>query len=873
MMKKFAQILLVALAFGLMAPGAKALGSDDARLRGLSEAPVCFEENRGQADGAARFIARSHDCVALISPAEATLIFQAENAAPRTVRLSLVGANPAAKISGLDPLPGSANYILGNDAAQWHAGVPLFARVGLDEIYPGIRLIYYPGATAQLEYDFLVQPGADPGKISFCITGADKLRVDRDGNLVLKIGRDEIRQHKPVIYQTARGERTEIRGDWRVAGKTTAAFSLGDYDHSLPLVIDPVLSFSTYIGGRFGDRGWDVTTDPAGNVYVCGDTFSPDLRTNFPAVPCLNYGNGATGQTNSGSNGTREFGDAFVAKFAPTSSNTLSLTYLTYLGGKGQDAALGVAADSAGNAYVTGFTDSTNFPIVPTNAAFTKISGHNNNASALYRVDAFIAKIGPAGSNLIYSTYLGGEDRDSGNAIAVDQYGYAYVGGFTVSTNFPIVTNGTQVVRNKFGGVVDGFVAKIGLAGTNVVYSTYLGGTNQDSVTSIKVDAAGCAYVTGYTLSTNFPTFPTNNSHLNGLTNHQSIVYYDGFFSKISADGGSLLYSTFIGGAHNDIGMRLALLGSNDVFITGYTTSSNFPVSTTITNTRTWSNPFTNSNPDIFLTRLTQMFDGTNFIYTTNAPGYAVAFGGRSADEATGLAVDSAGDAFITGYTSSTNLFNIYINTNYYVFKTNNGVIKTNFISLTNYDTARNILDSSSRTTNKYNFNTNNVFVAVVSPDASSFKYAALFGGARNDIAYGLAIDSAANTYIVGNTTSSNFPTVYSLESRPAFLRNSNDVFLAMIPLGSILPPSAQTALSLKSAAAPGEPTLFITQSNGSISLTWPDAAANFILESNTTLSPDGWQPVSQPPVSAGGWQSITLPAANASEFFRLRAP
>jgi hypothetical protein len=796
-MKCLAKPILAALTCGcLSAIGASSGLPSALNTRGLAEAPVCFEENRGQVDGPARFITRNRDCAVLIAPTEATLMIVKDDSATRSVRVSFAGANPNATVSGLEPFSGRANYLLGGDSAQWRGGVRLFSRVQLDGIYPGVQLIYYPSKTARLEYDFVLQAGVDPKQIALEFSGADAVRVDRSGDLILKIGRDEVRQPKPFTYQLVNGSRKEIASSWRLINKTTATFSLGEYDHTLPLVIDPTLAFSTLLGGRYGENGWDITTDASGNVYICGDTFSPDLRTNFVATPFLDYPNGRIGGTNSGTRGTHQYGDAFVAKFIPTASNTLQLAYLTYLGGKGQEAALGVAADSDGNAYVTGFTDSPDFPVT-TNAAFPRIAGTNQTASHIFRVDAFVSKIDPTGSNLVYSTYLGGSERDSANAIAVDSVGYAYVAGFTQSTNFPVGTNLTSaitdfikaatnsnVLRRRFGGVQDAFVTKVDTDGSKLVYSTFLGGTNQESATSIKVDEAGAAYVTGYTLSTNFPTVPTNNTYLNNITNRQSTFSFDGFFSKISPDGTALQYSQFLGGERTDVPLRLALTSSNDVFITGYTYSTNFPTTGAITNTRAWTNWRTNAAPDIFVTRLTES-NSFPYTYSTNPPGYSVIFGGGNSDQATGLAVDATGNAVIVGLTTSTNLFGpatqrVLVGTNY-VTVTNS--IQFDVYFLTNQSfTAINSISN----TNKFRRSRimNYAFVAELNSSGSDFLYKAYLGGLRNDVAHGVAVDPLGNNaYIVGSTSSTNYPASFPIETRPGGKKNTNDVFITTISL------------------------------------------------------------------------------------------
>jgi len=850
--------ILLALCCGLAVTSGRA-DSPAATMRGLAESPLYFEANLGQADTGAKFIARGRDCAMLISPTEAALLFE-KSGQTRNVRLSLIGADARAEISGAGELPGRANYFIGSQSSEWRADVPLFSRVQLKEVYPGIDLIYYAGQSARLEYDFVLQPGANPNRISLRITGADKVRVDSEGNLVLKIGREEIRQHKPVIYQTVNGVRKEIEGGYRLANKTAAGFWIGQYDDALPLVIDPVLSFSSYLGGKFGENGWDIATDANGNVYICGDTFSPDLRTNVTS---------AAFKTNfSGTQGTKQYGDAFVAKFSPAPNDTLTLSYLTYLGGRGQEAALSVVADSDGSAYVTGFTDSPNFPT--NSAAYSRISGRNNTANSIYRVDAFVAKLDPFGTNLIYSTYLGGGERDTGNAIAVND-GYAYVAGFTESTNFPVgnnlafpITNflaaATNVLQPKFRGVRDAFVTKVDTNGARFVYSTFLGGTNQESAQGIALDSSGNAYVTGYTLSTNFPA--SNGSRLNGLTNKQSLLYFDAFFSRISADGSSNLFSTYLGGENSEVGLRLALDSTNSAYITGYTFSTNFPVTTIITNTRTWTNGRTNFFSDVFVTKLSPQADGS---YATNG-GYSVVFGGRSADQAADIAVDSAGNAVIAGFSAS-----YFVATNT-TFTTNLSVITTNRIVSTNTFVGTTALDVSTSITNKFKRSTNNVFVAVLSADASRFNYAALFGGSGNDAARGVALDLArTNAYLVGGTTSSNFPSRFPLQARPGGKQNSNDVFIATIHFSASDP--GGPAIQKRVASIGTSPSLFITQSNGVVTLTWPDGGPDFVLESNSSLSSEGWTTVQQEPLSSGGWRSVSLPATETSAFFRLRSP
>jgi hypothetical protein len=373
------KILAVGLAAGLAALAVSAQTA--APLGGL---PLYFEANRGQADPSAQFLARGRDSQFLISPVEAQIVLRQEAAGPVTVRMQFVGANPQAQIRGDAELSGKINYLTGNDPAQWHTGVPTFAKVRVEEIYPGIGLVYY-GNQQQLEYDFEVAQGADPGAIKIHFTGADKITLDAQGELALTLPGGEIRQPKAVIYQMVGGARHIIGGGYRLVDAHTVAFAVGNYDHSLPLVIDPVLSYSTYFGGNNGESAWAVAVNTNdGSVYITGQTFSTQF-TNWP-VPAGAY------QTNY--HGGTQSGDVFVARFDSLGTN---LIYLTYLGGSGDDVAYGLAVDTNGDAYIAGVTDSTNFPV--RNGIFTNISGTLNTHlnPPLYPVDAFVAELYPTG--------------------------------------------------------------------------------------------------------------------------------------------------------------------------------------------------------------------------------------------------------------------------------------------------------------------------------------------------------------------------------------------------------------------------------------------------------------------------------------------
>ena len=768
--------------------------------------PLYFEANRGQVDSAAQFIARGSDSQFLILPGAAQLtLFR--TTAPGTfsaqmVRMQFVGANAGAQISGADELSGKINYLIGSESARWQTGVATFAKVQVGEVYPGVNLTYY-GNHRQLEYDFTVAPGADPGVIAIRFDGADKIFINPAGELVLNLGDREIRQPKPVIYQTAGGSRKEISGGYKILDAHTVAFAVSDYDHRLLLVIDPVLSYSTYFGGNADDIAWTVAVDTNGFVYVAGQTLSPQFAANVPLS--------TRGAFQTNYQGGSQAGDVFVAKFSNNGSN---LVYFTYLGGSADDAAYGLAVDGAGDVYVAGATTSPDFPTK--NAIYTNISG-----AAIphvgYLADTFVAELVPGGSNLVYSTYLGGGSADAAYGIAVDFSGNAYVTGFTYSTNFPV----TNAIQNHLacrpstiyvGYGVNAFVTKIGAGGSPMVYSTYFGGTNYDVGKSIAVDGAGDAYVAGFTDSTNFPT--TTNALqivLGGSTN--LIVVNNAFVAKFGPSGTNLIYSTFLGGTNSDQAFGIAVDAAGNAYVTGGTTSPNFP--NTATNVPGLFNELTNNQSgylittNTFLTKLGPM--GTNLVYSA-------VFGGFGEDTGYGVAVDSAGEAFVAGTTSSTNFPTL--NTSGLLAATNAG--------------------------------NNDVFVTAFNTNGTTLLYSVYLGGANNDFGYGLALDPAGDAYVVGQTLSSNFPTNNALH---AAINGPSDAFLAKILL------------------LEASPAVTITLNKTNVTLTKPAYLPEYQLESNTNLLFNTWTlvPVPLPPVYSNGLQVITLPATNADLFFRLQ--
>jgi hypothetical protein len=556
------RLLALALAAGVSsAPGTEAATPAHASLAGL---PLFFEANCGQAALPAQFVAHSRSGTVLLGPAEVVVLQPAAQPQPgrrdraaqrsrdlqtevRTLSFRFVGGNPQAAMTGLHPLSGKINYILGDNPASWQTEVPAFDRVRVAEVYPGVDLVYY-GNQQKLEYDFIVAPGADAGAVCLRVTGADRLELDAQGDLVLSVGAAQLRQHKPILHQVIGGVRTEVTGGYRLKDPQTVVLEVGRYDPQWPLVIDPVLSYASYLGGSGNDTGWDVALDGAGNVYVAGETLSADLPTTTNAWQ-TNYAGGYPGAG----------GDAFVAKFDNTCSNLL---YMTYLGGKGDDAVLAIAVDAGGYAYVTGATDSPDFPVSGF-AIRTNLTGIPSPVFGLLPYDAFVAKLNPGGSALVYSTYVGGDTYDEGIAIAVDSAGCAYITGFTDSTNFPTTVNALQP---NLAGATDAFVAKINSNGTAFVYSTYLGGTNLDQGDGIAVDALGRAWITGVTESTNFPVTNAIQPRPGGGQ--------DAFVTVVASDGLSLIRSTYLGGVGDDAGYRIALDAAGNAYVVGTESSS-----------------------------------------------------------------------------------------------------------------------------------------------------------------------------------------------------------------------------------------------------------------------------------------------------------
>jgi hypothetical protein len=579
--------------------------------------PLSFEANQGQTDAQVKFLARGQGYTLFLTPTETVLSLNKPQVKAKTrtssltksmppsemtssvLRMQLVGANSAAKMVGREPLPGKINYLIGKEPSQWHTQVPTYGKVAYKSVYPGIDLVYY-GNQGQLEYDFVVAPGADPHNIKLAFKGSSHIEVSPAGELVLHTANGDIRMHKPVIYQEIDGARKSIIGGYVLKDGQTVSFQVATYDATRPLIIDPVLVYSTYLGGSSGDGGASIAVDQLGRTYVTGSTRS----SGFPLknVPQPTHGGDS---------------DAFVAQLT---ADGRALRYATYLGGSRFDGGEGIAVDLRGQAYVTGSTGSPDFP---TKNALQPVLGRLDG-------DAFVAKLSADGSALRYATYLGGTRFDRGSGIAVDLRGQAYVVGTTESLDFPTI----NALQATLRGHSDVFVAQLKADGSALRYSTYLGGSGYlDQGRGIAVDLRGQAYVTGNTQS---PDFPTKNAVQPSFGGERGSDV-DAFAAKLSADGKALRYSTFLGGNKSDFGSGIAVDLRGQAYVVGGTQSPDFP-------TKNALQPALSGPGDAFVVQFSA--DGSALRYSTY-------LGGSGGDEGSGIAVNLRGQAYVTGGTNS----------------------------------------------------------------------------------------------------------------------------------------------------------------------------------------------------------------------------
>ncbi|MGH9432920.1 MAG: choice-of-anchor D domain-containing protein, partial [Terriglobia bacterium] len=709
--------------------------------------PLIFEANQGQTNARVKYISRGdgyalfltdHDAVlelrqASEQPSKRPTARDSRNSKPAAVKvdvlqLELAGSSPSAQAAGLDELPGKSNYYIGNDPADWHTNIPQYSKVEYHAIYPGVNLVYY-GSQGRLEYDFDLAPGVNPAIITLSIDGlgglgraADRndhagLQVDSQGSLVMSTPAGTMSFAKPVVYQVSHDPSGAIRKtfvnaryvvkDASERGKALVGFEVASYDKNLPLVIDPTLTYSTYIGGSLLDQGQSVALDSNGNAYVTGTTMS----TNFPNVPGTIQPSGCGGTC---------LGNVFVMELTPSTS---TLVYSTYLGGNGDDTGFGLAVDGSGDAFVTGEATSTTFPTTP--GAYQPNCGGPTGACQ----DAFVSEIGPGGTALRYSTYFGGNGNDLAYAIVLDSAGDAYIGGLTVSTNL-FTTPGAYQTKcgtdgNCNGGASDGFLTEFNVTKIPaVVYSTYLGGSGADWVKALVLDSAGDVYLTGETKSKDFPT-TTGAYQSQCILDTTKACEGDAFATKLNpalTGTAELLASTRLGSSAQESGNGIAVDSSSNVYLAGSTASTSFPVM------NAYQPTFGGGPQDGFVAEFKP--DLTALIFSTF-------LGGNNFDVVNSLVLGPDNTIYVAGSSNSTN------------FPTTSNALYTS-------------LNQGSNSSNCGSNDTTTCDDAIVTEFDNSggvLLFSTYLGGTEEDDGNGLALDSTGNAYGTGYTNSSNFPT------------------------------------------------------------------------------------------------------------------
>ena len=665
--------------------------------------PLIFEANQGQADSRAKFIARGQgysvflsDEQLLVAPAPTSASTPTTGAVSPTqpvLRMRFVGAKPGTAPVGERPLTSRSHYFRGGESARTITDVAHFAAVRRADIYPGIDAVFY-GNRRQLEYDFVVAPGADPRLIRLRFTGVGKVTIDRAGRLLSTTAGGEFIQHAPVIYQLRDGQREPIEGRYIRRGNDIG-LAIAAYDRQRALIIDPVLSYATFLGGVNADVGNAIAADSAGNAYITGFTQSP----RFPRLNAVDTRIGHSEQ------------DVFVSKLNATGT---ALLYSTYIGGaKGIDSGNGIAVDSAGNAYVAGSTTGTGFPLT---------------TSAYQRVGiGFVFKLNPAGNALVYSTYLTGA---ACNAIAIDASGNAYVTGYA-NASFTTTTGSFQsaALPKLVGASKSAFVAKLNASGSALIYGTFVGGTNNDEAKGIAIDSAGNAYIAGVTNSIDFPTVAALQGYRARIDISQFLPPSNAFVSKLNASGSALAYSTYLGGSYRDLASAIAVDAQGSAHVTGLTTSPDFPVANAFQPTKRNNEPALSA---AFVSKYTP--DGTAFVYSSFLGGVSDPTGSSNVnldvgDRGAAVAIDTAGNAWFAG--------SAY---------------------LTSFPVRFPILPDNRQ-------GSSSAFLAKVSPGGLPIN-TLLIGGSgfsfgyegSGDSARGIALDRTDGVYLTGRATSQNFP-------------------------------------------------------------------------------------------------------------------
>ena len=741
----------------------------DSRAAGLLDAyarlPIAFVENRGQTDRQVRYYAEGPRYSFYLTQQAIVLSFLNEPAGGElALSLQFRNSNPAATIEGEARASGAVNYFHGNDPAEWRTDIARYSQIVYRDLWKGVDLrLREQGGT--LKYEFVVRAGARASDIRFAYAGANGLSIDESGALRIETAMGPLRDSPPVSHQIVDGVRVPVDSRYALIngadGEAQYGFEVGGYRSDRDLIIDPGIEYSTLLGGSADDVATGIKVDAAGNAYIVGWTQSPD----FPTTA------GAFKRTGSASNSL----DVFVSKLNATGT---ALVYSTFIGGSNFDWGRAIAIDAAGNAYVTGQTKSSTFPT--TGGAFDRTFNVDTcPRCGIDQEDAFVLKLNPTGSALVYSTFLGGFDMDDGMAIAIDASGNAYVAGETGSSNFPVTAGAFDTTRNA---AFDTFVTKLNATGSALLYSTYLGGSGVEFPARLAVDAGGNAFVAGTTSS---PDFPTTAGAFDTTYNGG----FDVFVTKLNAAGSGLVYSTFLGGADSDGPGGLAIDAAGNAYVAGGTSSLDFPTTPGAFDTLTDSS-------EGFVTKLNPA--GSALVFSTMIGG-----SGSGGDSVSGIVLDAAGNIWITGGTGSAD------------FPTTVGAVN--------------------RTLN----GPGDAYIAQLSADGSALLYSTFLGGRSSDGGSGIAIDSAGDVYIIGHTSSIDFPTTTGALDT-VFNGDATifwgDAFVAKLAT------DASTSTPPSTPPPPPAPTLLAPANNSQTALSqpfmfdWSDvaAAASYTIQVDT---------------------------------------
>jgi hypothetical protein len=653
--------------------------------------PLAFVRNAGQSDARVRFQAQAGRTTFFFTRPEAVLSF-GKGGRGYALALRFLGANRHVAIVGRRRGPGRINYLVGGDPAKWRTGLPTYGEVVYSQLWPGVDLAFR-GSEGELKYEFRLRPGADPARIRLAYIGSDRLSLTPSGALSISTPLGTLTDSPPRSYQPIGGKQRTVSSVLLLRGVRSFGFRIGAYDRRYPLVIDPGLAYSTFLGGASPDIGEGIAVDRAGNAYVTGGTESDDFPTTAGA-----FDRGLSGRT-----------DGFLTKLNVDGSG---LVYSTFLGGSADDRGHAIAVDRAGRAYVTGITLSADFPT--TEGAFDrKYNGED---------DVFVVKLSSSGSKLAYSTYVGGVDSERGDAIAIDRAGSAFLSG-AAGPGFPTTPGAFDRICNA-----DAFVTKLNKVGSKLIYSTCLGGSPGGELgNGLALDKDGHAYLTGDTTSADFPTTP-------GAFDRSLGGSGDAYVSKLNGDGSALVYSTFLGGIGSDGAEGIAVDRAGGAYVTGDTSSTDFP-----TTPGAFDTSYGGGFIDAFVTRLNP---------AGSALAYSTFLGGRQGDQGRAITVDRAGSASLTGQTASVD-----------------------------FPTTPDAFDRM--------LNGTDAFVTRLDPAGGALPYSTFLGGSAiaPDIADAIAIDGSGDAYVSGGTSSPDFPTTPDAFDRTCGgCPNVGDVFVTKLP-------------------------------------------------------------------------------------------